>query len=176
MPQSLAQAEEIARRHLSSQLAGSGGVRIVSEATKEFDVGWIFYYQAARFLETADIGDSLVGNAPIFVARSDGKVISVAYHRPLTESMAAYRFCGNPNAVEVPEVELTGCRPGALAVSAIQLIRQHAPVGLVAAKRMVEDCLANRRSIVSTHDIASARLLVQGLASVGFVGEVRYDG
>jgi hypothetical protein len=176
MPCSLSQAFEIANRHLSSQNAEGGGVRILSEETKEFDVGWVFYYQAARFLETGDFRDTLVGNAPVFVARADGKVFSVSYHRPLAESMAAYRACGNPNAVEVAEVVLTGWRPGALAVSAIQLIRQHSPVGLGEAKRVAEECLGDRKPVIKAHNIASARILVQSLAGVGFIGEVRYDG
>ena len=176
MSYSFAQAVKIAIQRVSSMDAVDGGVSIVQEDTKEFDAGWVFYYQSTRFLETGNQSYLLAGNAPLFVARSDGKATFVSYHRPLNESMAAYRACGNPNAREIPKVQLTGWHPGALSVTAIQVVRQHSAIGLGEAKRVVDGCLANEKPVVSTPDVASARALVQSLASAGFVGELQYDG
>jgi ribosomal protein L7/L12 len=176
MPVALAQAIEIAQRELLSRSSDGVELRVLSGKTEEFDVGWVFYYQSARYIETGNFGDSLVGSAPLFVSRSDGRPFFVSYHRPLAESISAYRACSNPNAHEVPEVRLSGWRKDAQAVTAIQAIRQHSAVGLAQAKSAVESCLANDPPVVSVSSVADARALVVALASAGFEAQVRYGG
>ncbi|TGS04303.1 hypothetical protein EN834_08230, partial [bacterium M00.F.Ca.ET.191.01.1.1] len=67
-----AQAAQHAREIVCS-ICGEIEAAIIDEATQEFDVGWIFFYQSSRFLETGDVQDSLAGNAPLFVSRKDGQ-------------------------------------------------------------------------------------------------------
>ncbi|OYQ40710.1 hypothetical protein CHU94_06070 [Rhodoferax sp. TH121] len=176
MPFTLSQAIEVADRQLLSCSCDGVALQLLSDKTEEFDVGWVFYYQSASFIEKGDFRESVVGNAPLFVSRSDGLPFFVSYHRPLAESMTAYRACGNPNAQEVPEVRLTGWRKGALSVSAIQAVRQHSTVGLGQAKNAVESCLANQSTVVSVPSVAEARALVLALAAVGFEAQVPYAG
>jgi hypothetical protein len=107
MPLTLLQAADIAHRALRVLASGSIDVMLLPEKTAAFDVGWVFYYQSVRFLETGSPSDSLAGNAPLFVARADGRTFFVSTHRSLSESMAVYRTCGNPNAVDHPQVLLT---------------------------------------------------------------------
>src|SRR5689334_8822011 len=99
------EAAEIAQKELARFTEVP--VRILSEETQEFESGWLYYYQSARYLETGRSEERLAGNAPLFVARSDGKTFFVSYLRPIAESLAAYRACGNPNGREIPEVRLT---------------------------------------------------------------------
>jgi hypothetical protein len=170
-----AQAAEIAERELlthSTEVAS----RILPERIEEFDCGWLYYYQSARYLETGKFEDSLVGNAPIFVARSDGKAFFVSYLRPIVESLAAYRSCGNPNALQLAEVRLTGWLAGAQVVSAIQAIRRHSSLGLAEVKGIVENCLASQPSVVAVSTVEEAKALVAVLAPLGFQSEVGYDG
>ena len=176
MALNLAQAIEVANRELFSQSSDGTKLQVLTDSTKEFDVGWVFYYQSARYVETEDFSELLVGNAPLFISRSDGHPFFVSYHRPLAESVAAYRACGNPNAQEVPAVCLTGWGKGALAVTAIQAVRQHSAVGLALAKSAVDACLANKSPVVSVRSVAEARALVVALASTGFEAHVLYDG
>ena len=176
MSLTLSQAIEVADRQLASCSFDGVPLQLLSEKAEEFDVGWVFYYQSARYIETGDFRDSVVGNAPLFVSRSDGFHCFVGYHRPLEESLAAYRACGNPNAQEVSEVRLTGWRKGALSVSAIQAVRRHSAIGLAQAKSAVESCLANQSPIVPVHSVAEARALVLALATTGFDAQVRYGG
>jgi ribosomal protein L7/L12 len=176
LPLTFAQAIEIANRELLSLSSGGVELKLLSGKAEEFDVGWVFYYQSARYIETGDFSESVAGNAPLFVSRSDGRPFFISYHRPLAESVAAYRACGNPNAQEVPEVSLTGWRKGALAVSAIQAVRQHSAIGLAQAKSAVESCLASESSIIPVPSVAEAKALFLALASAGFEARVRYDG
>jgi hypothetical protein len=151
------------------------GFRILDASVSELREGWIFNYQSVEFLETSDISKALAGNIPMFVSRADGEIFLLSQHRPLIESMAAYRACGDPNATFVPEVELLGWREGANAVAAIQGIRRHCPVGLAEAKSIIDRCLGGERCVLKTPDIEHAKLMVATLDSAGFASCVRYN-
>jgi hypothetical protein len=170
MPVTFQQAHSIATEELSR----SDAIRITE--AREFDVGWVFLYQSTIYLEGDDPSQALAGNAPLFVARSDGRTFYVTYHRPLVESLAAYRACGNPNAILLPEVKLSGWEFGASVVEAIMLVRAGSSGGLADAKAAIERCLANQPATVVTSDVERAKRLVRELGSVGFKAEVRYDG
>ena len=68
------QAKEIAQRAITKAGWDGNDAIVVDEYTQPFDVGWVFYYQSARFLETGEFGFKLVGNAPFFVSRLDGSI------------------------------------------------------------------------------------------------------
>jgi hypothetical protein len=44
------------------------------EKTIEFKLGWVFFYQTKEFIETGDLFQSAVGNAPIIVDNRTGAV------------------------------------------------------------------------------------------------------
>jgi len=92
------QAKEVAQRAITKAGWEGCDAVVVDEYTQEFDVGWVFYYQSARFLETGELGFSLVGNAPIFVSRVGEYSTFISYLRPVVESIEAFRICGNANA------------------------------------------------------------------------------
>jgi len=109
-------------------------VAIIEKATQEFDVGWVFFYQSSRFLKTGDTQGALVGNAPLFVSRQDGRGAFISCHRPIVESIDAYRACGDPNAHEEPQLTLTGWLAGANKVQAIALIRRYSRLTLAVVR------------------------------------------
>lgn len=83
-------------------------VDIVENATQEFDVGWVFFYQSSSFLKTGDAQEALVGNARLFVSRKDGQAKFIGYCNSIAQSIDAYRACGDPNVLELPQLRLTG--------------------------------------------------------------------
>lgn len=173
MAHTFEQARELVRRKLDA-MPGGREFRILDASDLELQEGWIFSYQSADSLDTGDISKALAGNVPMFVARNDGEIFFLSHHRPLIESMAAYRASGDPNATLVPEVELSGWKEGANAVAAIQGIRRHCPVGLAEAKSIIDRCLGGERCILKTPDIEQAKLVVTTLDSAGFTSCVRY--
>ncbi|MBN3763395.1 YrhB domain-containing protein [Burkholderia sp. Ac-20365] len=92
------QAKEVAQLAITEAGWEGNDAVVVDEYIQEFDVGWVFYYQSARFLETGEFGFSLVGNAPFFVSRVGGYSAFISYLRPVVESIEAFRTCGNANA------------------------------------------------------------------------------
>lgn len=167
----LEQAWQIAHRKLDETAGQVGALEVT---VQELTEGWLFNYQSARFLETGNISDCLAGNVPLFVAKADGATFFLFPHRPLGEWMGAYRACGNPNAVLIPEVELVGWTPGASAVAAIKDTRRHSAMGLAEAKRVIDGCLDGKRCVMQVFDIEQARSLVAALDAAGFKSHIRY--
>jgi Immunity protein 35 len=47
---------------------------LLIEETKEFESGWVFFYQSRKFIESRDYRDMLGGNAPVIVNKFDGGI------------------------------------------------------------------------------------------------------
>ncbi|MGN6827208.1 YrhB domain-containing protein [Paucibacter sp. M5-1] len=150
------------------------GLALIETATEERDEGWVFYHQGEDYLATGDFSSMLVGNAPLFVPRDGATPAIISYHRSVDESMAAYRFCGDPNAAPNAEVVLSGWKIGASKVSATQTIRSATSLGLSEAKQTVDACLNGHAVPIGTASVDGARALVSTLASLGFIAEISY--
>jgi hypothetical protein len=168
------QAREAAVAHLAKVEPNQAPVVVVDSITEEFGVGWVFYYQSARYMVTKDPRDGLVGNAPIFVPRNGAPPDFISYHRPTSESVEAFVYCGDANAAPNPEVELVGWKEGALKVSATQAIRDCSSLGLAAAKEVVDGCLSGIHARVQTTSVATARELAAVLTGLQFIARITY--
>ena len=82
----LQQARELAQSKLSP------GTVILDESTMEREWGWVFFFNSMEFLETGDVMQSLCGNAPLFVNRIDGAVISSGTCMPIENYLAEYEL------------------------------------------------------------------------------------
>lgn len=82
-----AEARRLAEAKLDTA-AGPGGVVIVVD--EEFPVGWVFFWNSARFAQTGELRDSLAGNAPVLVDRRDGSVHFTGTARPVEEYIERY--------------------------------------------------------------------------------------
>jgi hypothetical protein len=78
--------QQDARRIAESIL--SEDVTITS--VRELAIGWAFYYEGSRYLETGDPGDMLVGNAPILVQRADGSIVPTGTGQPIEHYIERY--------------------------------------------------------------------------------------
>jgi hypothetical protein len=85
-------ARELAEQYLREQMAAGGGpVALMDEHTQEEDFGWVFFYNAQRFIETRDRMDALAGNGPIAVDRVSGEVTTFWSGRSVEESIRLHR-------------------------------------------------------------------------------------
>jgi len=147
---------------------------LLDEQTEEFESGWVFFYQSARFLETQRAEDGLVGNAPLFVPRSDAEAQFISYHRAPSDSAEAFSICGDANAPPKAEVDLLGWHEGARKVSATKAIRDHSSLGLAAAHAAIERCLLGEHVHVPALSVAAAKELAVLLNSLGFSARVAH--
>jgi hypothetical protein len=64
-------------RHASCEVA------LIDSATMEKSYGWIFFFESKRYLESGIFSDRLAGNAPIVVAKADGRIHTTGTAYPL---------------------------------------------------------------------------------------------
>jgi hypothetical protein len=170
------QAREVAVAQLAASEFTESEPVLIDSTTEEFGAGWVYYYQSARYMQTRDPRDGMVGNAPLFVPRNGAQPEFISYHRPTSESVEAFVCCGSANAAPNAEVELLGWKEGALKVSATQAIRDCSSMGLAAAHEAVDQCLSGSAVRVPTGSVAAARELVSKLVHLKFVARVTYGG
>lgn len=168
-----AQSLVIAQQRIDEISRASEPMRIAH--AEEVDIGWVFYYDSAHFLDAGDPSAQLVGNAPLFVDASSGQLFVLGTARTYLDYLDTYRACGDPHGIPLPEVELIGWRDGALAISAIKLIRTHTGLGLSDAKQAVDAALSGRHSMLPARDVPGARALVAELVTLHFVARLRYS-
>jgi hypothetical protein len=58
---------------------------IEDDMTIETEFGWVFFYDAKKFLETREFRDRLLGNAPIIVDKYRGTLHMTGTARPIEE-------------------------------------------------------------------------------------------
>jgi hypothetical protein len=64
------------------------------KATEEVDIGWVFFWTSARYIETGDSRDMLVGDRPLFVDRRDGSLHHCYSGEPWEDGIERYRATG----------------------------------------------------------------------------------
>ncbi|HVU95794.1 MAG TPA: YrhB domain-containing protein [Puia sp.] len=47
---------------------------LLTDKTIEFELGWVFFYQSLKYIESGDYRDRLTGNAPIIVNKFNGSI------------------------------------------------------------------------------------------------------
>lgn len=58
---------------------------IVVTSTIEREHSWVFYYQSKPYVQDGDFSQSLVGNGPCVVLKSDGRFAFTATYPPIEE-------------------------------------------------------------------------------------------
>ncbi|GLX02690.1 YrhB domain-containing protein [Microtetraspora sp. NBRC 16547] len=58
-----------------------GGIVVVG--VEEYPIGWVYYYQSARYVRTGEFSAMLAGNAPILIDRQDGAILPTGTAHPL---------------------------------------------------------------------------------------------
>ena len=68
-------ATRIALEYIERLTRRSGcELALLETETLEKSFGWIFFYESKSYLQSRELRDAVVGNAPIVVAKSDGRV------------------------------------------------------------------------------------------------------
>jgi hypothetical protein len=78
------EATRVAQRYLTEKEREIGfKLALLDNRTIERSFAWIFFYNSERYLETQDFRDSLAGNAPIVVLKSNGRIHVTGTAHPL---------------------------------------------------------------------------------------------
>lgn len=63
---------------------------MIGEDTMELPYAWVFFYTSKEFLETGDFSYSLLGNAPLFISKTDGNISTFFTSLSLEAMIDAY--------------------------------------------------------------------------------------
>lgn len=65
-------------------------LKLLEESTKEFELGWVFFYQSKEFVETGEIFSSLAGNGAIIVNKYDSSIHQTGSAHPVEHYINEY--------------------------------------------------------------------------------------
>jgi hypothetical protein len=78
------QAKSIVQKKLDDmEAAGSIPLKILEDQTREYNFGWVFFYQCKDFDERVKTSPFLSGNAPFVVTKKDGIIHLTGTAEPL---------------------------------------------------------------------------------------------
>lgn len=168
------EAAEIVRKYLRESYPQ--GDLIVYDEALEYEFGWVFFYNSRKFVETGNILLSLVGNAPILLEGTTGRMLFLGTAEPLETYIDAYRRTGDPHARPSRFVRIEGWREGANTVAAIRAVHHYSGARLPDAKHGIESAMDGSVFEVDVGTVESAAKLVRELEACGFVAthEGRY--
>jgi len=72
--------------------------KLVVVRVDEHDFGWVYFYDGSAHVETGKVNDALVGNAPLIVDRSDGKLYITGTAHPIEHYLQEFRRGQRTNA------------------------------------------------------------------------------
>ena len=83
------EATEIAANYVKG-LSTRYEIALLHNETKEFDLGWVFFYQSQKFIVSGDYKDMIAGNAPLIVNKYDGNISITGTAYPIEKYIDDY--------------------------------------------------------------------------------------
>jgi hypothetical protein len=65
--------------------------KLVVVRVDEHDLGWVYFYDGSIHVETGAASDAVVGNAPLIVDRTDGKLYMTGTAYPVEHYLQEFR-------------------------------------------------------------------------------------
>jgi hypothetical protein len=65
--------------------------KLVVVRVDEHDFGWVYFYDGSAHIETGNVSDAVVGNAPLIVDRTDGKLYITGTAHPIEHYLREFR-------------------------------------------------------------------------------------
>ena len=162
---SLKTARHLAARYISDL---SSDAQLCDDPILSGDFGWVFAFQSEKYIDSDEMRDSLVGNAPILIDKKTSLLYPLGTAHSVEFYVNNYIRFGDPSKISGSVVEIIGWRSGANKVRANKAIRNHSKLGLKSAKQVVDDCLYGNSPKVKCASISDAELLVVELSNLGF--------
>ncbi len=72
-------------------------LQILQDQIEEYEFGWVFHYDSAGHIESGDVRDGLVGNAPLIVDRHTGQILETGTARETEYYVNNYLRNGDPH-------------------------------------------------------------------------------
>ena len=85
------EATIIAENYVQTESQRSGNnLKIMSDKTRVFELGWVFFYQSKEYIETGDVYEMVGGNSPIIVNKYDASLSITGTAHPIERYIEQY--------------------------------------------------------------------------------------
>lgn len=71
-----------------------GRVRVVLSRTQDRGAYWVFFYDSAKYLDSGDRRDALIGNAPVIYEKLSGRMLATGTAEPLSYYLRLFERTG----------------------------------------------------------------------------------
>jgi hypothetical protein len=65
--------------------------KLVVVRVDEYEFGWVYFYDGSLHVQTGNLSDAVVGNAPLIVDKADGKLYITGTARPVEHYLEEFR-------------------------------------------------------------------------------------
>lgn len=72
-------------------------LQILHDHTKEYDFGWVFFYNSVKYIEPGDYRESLLGNAPLIINKESKEIIVTGTADDVSYYVNNYIKTGDPH-------------------------------------------------------------------------------
>ena len=72
-------------------------LQILAESTEEYDFGWVFYYNSAKFIQIGDSREALLGNAPLIINKESAELVVTGTAHDISYYVNNYIKTGDPH-------------------------------------------------------------------------------
>ena len=97
-------SEEVEMNNFGSALPGyvnpNTTLEILHEYTEEYEFGWVLVYNSAKYIETGDYRETLVGNAPLIFNKESEEIIVTGTAHDVSYYVSNYIKTGDPHNEE----------------------------------------------------------------------------
>lgn len=87
----LDQAKVIAQAILLKEDCNNPDLVVMDDATIETDVGWVFFYNSKRYLNTGNILYALIGNIPLLIDKQNGSGYFISTDETIESFVEKYK-------------------------------------------------------------------------------------
>jgi ribosomal protein L7/L12 len=158
-----AEANRLVSRMVANMERSGVALRIFDEATLVLPYGWVFFYGPI------DPEVLIAGNAPFLITKT-GEVYVLGTAQPTEEYLREYERSGHthpPSPGEPVQVRIIGRRAELQRIEMMKTIRDHAGIGLGAAKKIADVVAAGGSSAIPVPDWPTAVQLAETLQAMG---------
>lgn len=159
--------QEAKQRVLKQVLSRLDGFSLIENAAQEFDHCFTFYYQINDYIKSQSLQDMAVGHGVVLVCKKTASVFETGSALPPEHYINTLKLCGDPNASLTSTISMYDRNEGAVAVTAIKLVRD-AGYNLKQAKDLVELAIEGNDAIINAKTVNEATKLVAHLNKSGF--------
>ena len=141
---------------------------LLTDSTEEFSSCFVFYFQSTKYTESGDLGDMYVGQGPVIVCKTTGRIFETGSAHSTQHYVNAFQSCGDPFGEPTSKILIYEGLEAASSADAAICIKKMTELGLGDAKSKMESVLKNENVVVELNSLEQVKSTISSLKEHGF--------